>query len=890
VIGRELAHYRITARLGEGGMGVVYRARDGKLDRDVALKVLPEAAMGDPERVERFTREAKIVAGLSHPNIVTLHSVEEADGVHFLTMELVDGKTLDRLIPRGGLDLDRLFELAIPIADAVAAAHEAGVTHRDLKPANVMVTRDGRVKVLDFGLARLEAGAPKATEAMTEAITQQGMVVGTAHYMSPEQARGEAVDARSDIFSLGALLYEMVTGRRPFTGKSSAELVSAILRDDPPPVSEIKEELPYHLGRIVQRCLEKDPRKRYQAALDVRNELEGLEREVDSGVSRPSSGSVPAARGRSRRDRRWVLAGAALAAALAVGLVVLAPWRDAGREAGGAGAPGAAAEAARRMLVVLPFENLGPAEDAYFAAGMTEELTSRLARVSGLGVISRSSAQRYADTELPLRRIGDELGVDYVVEGTVRWAKGAAGGSRVRITPQLVRVADDTQLWSSSFERDLEDVFAIQAEIAGQVIDELGVTLLAPERAAVEGRPTENMEAYQAWLRGNEHWDIAGFDPEEFALAAGLYARAAALDPEFLEPLADLVSVHGVLYHGSRDPEHRERMADALERAEALAPESPVVELARGTWAYYVEEDYPAAFAHYETAQRALPNDAEPLQLMAFIRRRQGRLEEAVELLGRVRELSPRDAHTRFELGRTLEALRRFEAADAAYAEAIGLEPDNVMLYSERAFLQVAWKGDLDAALEIARAAPQVAGTWGDTPVEELDFLRRRWTVLRDRIEPRLDTAPDPAVEARDRLELAFAYRALGEDARARAVLEAALARLRGVAETAPDNLFGAVGLALAEAMAGNREAALAALARAEEAAGPDRFVFGPMVAKVRARVLAELGDHDRAVELLEELVRGTYGEPVTVPLLRLDPAWEPLREHPGFRELVAER
>ena len=888
MIGRELAHYRITAKLGEGGMGVVYRARDGRLDRDVALKVLPEATAADPERLERFTREAKIVAGLSHPNIVTLHSVEEADGVHFLTMELVDGKTLDRLIPRGGLDLDRLFELAIPIADAVAAAHEAGVTHRDLKPANVMVTHDGRVKVLDFGLARLEAGAPAATEAMTAAITQEGMVVGTAHYMSPEQAKGEAVDARSDIFSLGALLYEMVTGRRPFTGKSSAELVSAILRDDPPPVSEIKEELPYHLGRIVQRCLEKDPRKRYQAALDVRNELEGLRREVDSGVARPSSGSVPAARDSSREGRPWAIAVWALVAVAALAAAYLGTRRGGGREAGEAAPDAAAAEAGRTMLVVLPFENLGPAEDAYFAAGMTEELTSRLARVSGLGVISRSSAQRYADTDLALRQVGDELGVDYVVEGTVRWAKGAEGGSRVRITPQLVRVADDTQLWSDSFERNLEDVFAIQAEIAGEVIDQLGVTLLAPERAAVEGRPTENMEAYQAWLRGNEHWLIAGFDYGEFQLAAELYERAAELDPTFLEPLADLVAVYGVLYLGGNDPALLPKMERALSRAEALAPQSPLVEMARGNWDYYVEDDYPAAFDHFEAARRALPNDPQPPQLMAFIRRRQGRLEEAVGLLRRVLELSPRDAHTHLELGRTLEALRRFEEADVEYATAIALEPDNPALYSQRAFLRVRWTGDLEAAVEIAAGTTQ-KGFRGDTPLEELEILRRDWTAVRERIEPRLEASPHPIAGARDRIELARALRELGEEERARAMVEAVLAQARAFAEQVPDNALALAALSLCEAMAGDRTAALAAIDRAEAAAGPDRFARRPFIRGIRARVLTVTGDHDEAVALIEELLEGTYDNPLTVPLLHLDPAWDPLREHPRLRELVAQ-
>jgi len=284
--GQTLSHYRLIEKIGEGGMGVVWKAVDTTLDREVAIKILSDAFAGDAERLGRFEREARVVASLSHPNIVTLHSVEEEGGLHFITMELVRGKRLSELTPRHGLQLDRFFELAIPLVDAVAAAHESGVTHRDLKPANVMVDDKGRLRVLDFGLAKAHAGladGTAATQMATESVTREGRILGTVSYMSPEQAEGKAVDARSDIFSLGVMLYEMATGCRPFVGDTPVSTISSTLRDTPPPITELKQTLPRHLGRIVRRCLAKEPQRRYQTALDLRNELEELKTEVDSG-------------------------------------------------------------------------------------------------------------------------------------------------------------------------------------------------------------------------------------------------------------------------------------------------------------------------------------------------------------------------------------------------------------------------------------------------------------------------------------------------------------------------------------------------------------------------------------------------------------------------------
>jgi serine/threonine protein kinase len=329
MVGRTLAHYKILEKIGSGGMGDVYLAEDTKLDRKVALKVLPQEVAGNRERRARFEREAKAVASLNHPNIVAVHSVEESGGVHFITMELVTGNSVAELIPKKGFSIDRLFEIAVPLTDAIAAAHDRGIVHRDLKPLNVMWTDDHRVKVLDFGLAKIHGGAVGlASEVPTQAKTEEGVVVGTVSYMSPEQAEGKTVDHRTDVFSLGVILHELATGERPFRGDSTASVLSSILRDSPVPVTEIKPELPAELSKIVRRCLVKDVEHRYQSAKDVRNELEELKRDMDSG-----SIVAPVPRRETGRSRRFI---AVLAVALVRGarrVVLLASPRAEGAAA-----------------------------------------------------------------------------------------------------------------------------------------------------------------------------------------------------------------------------------------------------------------------------------------------------------------------------------------------------------------------------------------------------------------------------------------------------------------------------------------------------------------------------------------------------------------------------
>ena len=455
-------------------MGEVYLAEDTKLKRNVALKVLPPEMASDPNRLERFQREAEAVAAMDHPNIVTIYSVEESDGTHFLTMSYIEGESVGQKVAPGGIDLDQLFEIAIPLADALAAAHEKGVTHRDLKPANIMITSDGRVKVLDFGLAKLaEDVTPHGDDEPTQALTREGLVVGTVPYMSPEQVEGKTVDHRTDIFSLGVLLYEMSTGDRPFQGENSAQVVSSILRDDPPTVAERKAELPFHLSRIVRHCLEKDPKKRYQSALDLKNELEGLKQEIASGQLRPASSStaIPAqplssaggapvqpvsgsglieAQPAAKSKPRWLWP--AIGAAVIV--LLAAFWLGRGKDVTQSSTPAttaldptAAKTAAKPTVAVLYFDNLtGDPEQDWLRTGLTDMLVTDLSQVTAIKIVGTDRVYSILkDLEMleesitsaeVVRQVADKAGAQTVLLGSF-----AKAGDTLRINVKVQNAA-----------------------------------------------------------------------------------------------------------------------------------------------------------------------------------------------------------------------------------------------------------------------------------------------------------------------------------------------------------------------------------------------------------------------------------------------------------------
>jgi serine/threonine protein kinase/tetratricopeptide (TPR) repeat protein len=617
-VGLKLAHYEVLGALGAGGMGEVYRARDTRLGREVAIKVLPAAVAASADRLARFEREARAVAALNHPNIVVLHSIEDANGIRFLTMELVEGRTLEALLTPGGLPVSRVLELAIPMAEALTAAHERGVVHRDMKPRNVVVTDDGRVKVLDFGLAKLasEDSDPSNSESPTvNVLSVAGQVFGTVPYMSPEQVRGEVVDARTDLFSLGIMMFELATGRRPFTGATLADVSSSILRDAPPSMMNLRADLPADFVRLVCRCLEKDARARFQSASELTGELERL------------------------------------------------------RSSGASAAP-ATADDAIRSLAVLPLENVArdPAQE-YFADGMTEALISDLSRLKSLRVISRTSAMKYKGVQKALPEIAAELGVDAIIEGSALLV-----GNRVRINVQLVSARRDETLWSSRYDRDLVDVLDLQSNVAEAVAREIALVLTAPEARQLAKRREVNPEAHIEYLKGKH--EAAATSPQAIELSLRHFKRALELDPAYAPAWAGLADCHTTRASRGMAPPH-EAIAEALAAAtKALELDDSLGE------AYAIlgmvqsrDLDIPAAIASLQKAIELNPALSAAHYILGRIYYCTERHAEAQAAMLRALGLDPLSMIIHTCVGDAYYYARDYEQSVTYYRQAVALDP-----------------------------------------------------------------------------------------------------------------------------------------------------------------------------------------------------------------------
>jgi len=582
MVGRIIGHYRIVEKLGSGGMGVVYKAEDTKLGRCVALKFLPEEVTRDREALKRFHREARAASALDHPNICTIYDIGEHEGQPFIVMECLEGQMLKDMIGRGALGapaggqspplpIGTLLDLAIQVADAVAAAHAKGIIHRDIKPANIFVTEHGEAKVLDFGLAKMARPASLGGDSSTELRTAAGAVAGTIQYMSPEQALGQAVDGRTDLFSLGSVLYEMATGRIPFPGSTVSETIARILHSQPEAIARFNYEIPEELERIIRKCLEKEPANRYQSAGELLVDLRHVKRDTDSG--RAGTGLVPAPEGRPRGAplrKRWAaIAGAGIAlitVGLAAGLNV-AGLRERLLTAVGArhGVPLPKIES----LAVLPLANLsGDPQQEYFSDGMTDTLIAELGQIGSLRVISRTSVMHYKGTKETLPQIAKELNVDAVIEGSV-----LRSGDRVRITAQLIGAVPERHLWARNYERDLRDVVSLQGEIARTIADEVKANVTPDVQARLARARPVNPEAYELLLRGRLLlWGT--WAPNDITKAQEYFRRAIELDPTYAPAHAAASMAYwldGYMYAGQTGPMAKAAAKRALELDESLA-------------------------------------------------------------------------------------------------------------------------------------------------------------------------------------------------------------------------------------------------------------------------------------------------------------------------------
>ena len=685
--GTMVAHYRIVEKIGAGGMGEVYLAEDTGLNRKVALKFLPPHLCQDEDFRSRFKREAQAAAKLNHPNIVTIFEVSEHNGRPYFAMEHVEGRALKDVIKKDELSISKIIELAIGICEGLEKAHQAGVIHRDVKPSNIVIDVDGRPKLLDFGLAAVQG---------SEKLTMTGSTLGTIGYMSPEQIEGKDIDQRSDLFSLGVMLYEMIASRPPFKGDTEAATLKSILNDTPEPLARYKSDMPGELQRIIDKALEKDIKTRYQHADGMLSDLMRLKRSLESGQSMVSVTSA------ARRSAWvWWIAGAVVVVAAVAALIVTKPWII----------ETATDQPEKIMLAVLPFENLGDPEEEYFADGITDEITSRLASVHNLGVISRTSAYAYKESDKTLPQIAKELGVDYVLEGTVRWDK-SGDTDRVRITPQLIRVSDDMHLWADNYEEALIGIFSLQTAIASNIVKALDLALSDSDLSMLALMPTRNPEAFDCYLRG-KRYDASNTD--EVNRAESLLQRAIELDPEFALAHVQLAYLYSEVYWWSKfyDPSE-EWLVKAKRHADSaltLQPDLADAYAAKG-WYYFREQDYRSAQKYLELALDRQPNNAKWHRSVGVIQRRQGKWSEALRSFEQALRLNPRGASLAATYAGTLVSTRNYEKAEKMFDRAVELAPNARWLYIEKSMLYLLWKGDTKQARDVVGTAVRQSGRW----------------------------------------------------------------------------------------------------------------------------------------------------------------------------------
>ncbi len=874
--------YTVERELGRGGMATVYLAQDLRHDRPVALKVLHPhlaASLGP----DRFLREIRLAARLQHPHILTVLDSGEAAGQLWFTMPFIEGESLrDRLTREKQLPVEDALRFARETADALEYAHRHGIVHRDIKPENILISTQHAL-VADFGIARALGDAD-------EKLTETGMAVGTPAYMSPEQASGQReLDARTDIYSLGVVLYEMLAGETPFAAPTAQAMIARRFMEAPRPVRQLRDAVPDTVDEALQRALARTAADRFSSAAQFAAALAPGATPVPTArtpvAATPTAPTaavppVPAPAPRAAQPhRRLPIAATSLTLGFVLGLGLLFGWlRRHGNETPG--------EGGAKRLAVLPFENLGGADDEYFADGVTDEVRGKLAALPGLQVTARSSSNQYKKTTKGPQEIGRDLGVDYLLTGTVRWEK-SNGANHVRVSPELIQVSTGSTKWQEPFDAALTDVFKVQADVAGQVAQALDLAMGTPQRAALAAKPTDNAAAYDAYLKGEAASQTMGTgDPLRLRSAIGFYEQAVALDSGFAQAWAELSRAHSLLYaNGTPDPASARRAREGADRALRLAQNQSVGHLALGDYYASVPPDQEQARLAYEAGLRISPNDAELLGASALVEISTGKWEEALQHFSRAQALDPRSLAVARRLAYTLLRLRRYPDALAASDRALALVPDNVQVLENKAMVFLG-QGDLEGARRVIREAPPsidptvLAAYFGNyyelywllTPEQQALLLRLTPSAFTDR--------------ASWAIVLAQTYRLQGDRPRTRAYSDSARVafegRLAGAPDDAQSHIFRGLTLAYlgrkAEAIAeGERGVALLPISK-------DTYT-GPYLQHQLVRIYIETGEFEKALDRLEPLLQMPYN--LSPGWLRVDPTFDPLRKNPRFQKLV---
>lgn len=895
MIGSTIAQYTILDKLGEGGMGVVYKAQDTKLDRVVALKFLPRHLMANESERARFMQEARAAAQINHPNVCSIIDIQECDGEQFIVMEYVDGSTLRSRLKESGMKTEEAVTYALQIGDALQEAHNKGIVHRDVKCENIMVNSRNQIKVMDFGLAKLK-GSLK--------LTRTSSTVGTLAYMAPEQIQGGEVDHRSDIFSFGVVVFELMTGHMPFRGEHEASMMYSILHEEPEPVTKYRPDASPEFTHIFNRALEKNPEDRYQSVSDMLIELRRIKRE-STKVSRASLASMPVP-----QEPSYVPAAAGsapsvpapakgfpvtkiLISAGAVMLIALAAFLFYPREKPSA-APAAGNK--KQMIAVLPFENMGSADQESFADGITEEITSRLSGLSGLGVIARTSAIQYKKTTKALREIGAELGVDYVLQGTIRWGAAPAGGVRVRINPALVRVADATQIWSQPYDAVFSDVFKLQSDISTQVATAMGVTLLQPERQSLDEKVTDNSEAYDFYLRGTEYFRRT-YQEQDFRIAIDMFQKAINLDPNFSRAYSRLSETESAMYWFFYDhtPDRLAKAKEAVDKALQLEPNSADAHSSLAFYYYWGFLDYENALKEFSVAEKLRPNDARVLLGIGSVQRRQGKMQLAIENMEKAFQLDPRSSEMAYNAAQTYVLLRKYPEADKMIDRSLLVTPDAPTRYTYKASIYLIWTGDVPKASAVfqemasvstnASNSPEARGTRAFVNMcagkfdEALADIRQAGEAIEDQ---QFRFVPRAQMEAE-------VYGLKKQPAMAHGLYDSCRVLCERKLKERPDDSRYHSALGIACAGLGLRDQAIQEGKRGVELMPVEKEAWrGTYRVWDLARIYTMVGDFDSAMSMYERLL--SIPSEVSGPFLRIDPACAPLRENPRFQRLVADK
>jgi len=867
--------YQIIEELGKGGMGRVYKVLDKEIGEKVALKLLNPEIAAESKTIERFRNELKTARQISHKNVCRMYHLSKEEGAPYIIMEYVRGEDLKNMIRMmGRLSPGQAVSIAKQACEGLSEAHRLGVVHRDLKPQNIMIDRNGDVKIMDFGIART---------LRAKGITGEGVMIGTPEYMSPEQTEGKEADERADIYALGIVLFEMLTGRVPFEGETPLSVALKHKTEATPDPRRINTQIPDDLARLILRCLEKEKGKRYQSAQELLGEFTKIEKGIPTAEKAlPIKKSLTSKEMTVRFRKSWKTVAGLAAVAIVALLAVLYVTRQ-----------NPIPTSAKKKLAVIPFENLGPPQDEYFADGITDEIIARLTSIRELGVISRNSSAQYKKTTKPIKQIGEELGVQYILSGTIRWQKSTEGAGRFRITPTLSRASDATQVWANVYDGQITEIFEVQSDTAKKVVDALGIALATRERQSLEAKPTENMEAYDFYLRGND-FSYGGRDTkDDLASAIDMYEKAVTLDANFLLAYAMLSRTHSYYYwyHYDRSEERVAKARWAADRALGLDPDAAETHMALGYYFYCCKLDYEQALKHFGLVLEIQPKNSAIIQGIAAVKRRQGRYNESIANFTLWLETDPRNALATFNLGETCALVRNYKEAERHYNRALFLSSDYPRALSWKARLFLNSQGDTQKAQQVLEEASKVLGTRED------NFITYHWVLVQiyegryqDALK-RISSTPFETFEDQfycvPKAQLsAQIYGLTNEKEKEQEYYDAARIYIENSVKTQPDDSRFWSALGIAYAGLGFKDKAIQAAKKGTELMPISKEAYrGIFRARDLAQVYVMVGEYDKAFDQIEYLL-SIPGE-LSIALLKLDPVWASLRGLPRFQKLV---